>query len=70
MAVGKVVGHLRLTSIDKELKISVKQGRVIITLNIINTLNVLFSVLIKLTQYPTRTLRNVSPKVIAMSQAK
>ena len=35
MAIGKVVMHLCLTLIIKELKISVEQDRVITTLNII-----------------------------------
>ena len=35
MAIGKVSAHLRLTLIIKELKISVKQNKVVKTLNII-----------------------------------
>ena len=35
VAVGKVAAHLCLTLIVKELKISVEQGRVVTTLNII-----------------------------------
>jgi len=35
VAVGKVVAHLCLTLIVKELKIRVEQGRVVTTLNII-----------------------------------
>ena len=35
VAVGKVAAHLCLTLIVKELKISVKQGRVVTTLNLI-----------------------------------
>ena len=35
MAIGKVVAHLCLTLIIKELKISVEQDRVVTTLNII-----------------------------------
>jgi hypothetical protein len=35
VAVGKVVAHLCLTLIVKELKISVEHGRVVTTLNII-----------------------------------
>ena len=35
MAVGKVVAHLCLTLIIKELKVSVVQDRVVTTLNII-----------------------------------
>ena len=35
VAVGKVAAHLCLTLIIKELKISVEQGRVVTTLNII-----------------------------------
>ena len=35
MAVGKVVAHLCLTLIVKELEISVEQGRVVTTLNVI-----------------------------------
>ena len=35
MAIGKVVAHLCLTLIIKELKISLEHGRVLTTLNII-----------------------------------
>jgi hypothetical protein len=35
VAVGKVAAHLYLTPLVKELKISVEQGRVVTTLNII-----------------------------------
>ena len=35
VAVGKVAAHLCLTLIVKELKISVEQGRVVTTLNMI-----------------------------------
>ena len=35
VAVGKVATHLFLTLVVKELKISVKHGRVVTTLNII-----------------------------------
>ena len=35
LAVGKVATHLCLTQIIKELKISVEQGRVVTTLNIL-----------------------------------
>ena len=35
VAIGKVAAHLCLTLIVKELKISVEQGRVVTTLNII-----------------------------------
>ena len=44
MAVGKVVAHLCLTLIIKELKVSVDYDRVVTTLNIINILNTIFSV--------------------------
>ena len=46
MAVWKVATHFCLTLIIKELKISVEQGRVVTTLNIINTLNILFGVVV------------------------
>ena len=44
MAVRKVAAHLCLTLIIKELKISVEQDRVVTTLNIINTLNIIFMI--------------------------
>ena len=44
MAVWKVAAHLCLTLIIKELKISVEHDRVVTTLNISNTLNMIFSV--------------------------
>ena len=37
VAIGKATSHLCLTLIIKELKISVEQGRVVTTLNIIKT---------------------------------
>ena len=46
MAVGKVVAHLCLALIIKELKINVEQDRAVTTLNIINTLNIIFSVVL------------------------
>ena len=46
MAVGKVAAHLCLTLIVKQLNISVEQGRVVTTLNIIK-LNIIFSVMVR-----------------------
>ena len=37
VAIGKVVTHLCLTLINKELKINVDQGRLVTTLNIIKS---------------------------------
>ena len=44
MAVGKGETHLRLTLIVKELKSSIEQSRVVTTLNMTKTLNILFRV--------------------------
>jgi len=45
VGIGKVASHLCLILIVKELKISVKQHKVVTTLNIIKHKNILFSVL-------------------------
>jgi hypothetical protein len=44
VAVGKVVAQLCLTLIMKELEISVEQDRVVTTLNIIISVDMMFSV--------------------------
>jgi len=44
VAIGKVVVHLCLTLIIKELKISVELDRVVTTLNLFKQLNNIFSV--------------------------
>ena len=46
VVVGKVAAHLCLTLIIKELKINVEQDRVVTTLNIIKTLNIIFIVVV------------------------
>ena len=48
-AVGKVVAHLCLTLIVKELKINVEQGRVVTILNTNQTLYILFGVVLSKT---------------------
>ena len=39
-----IIKEVAVRKVVKELKISVEQGRVVTTLNITNTLNILFSV--------------------------